>query len=347
MKLLLTLAPGLEPESHCHIIVVDWDDKRIIDEFQFTHTVYQQSHKGFSGATRRNGRLLVATEVELLEFDLAPLHVQGSHTYPFLNDVHHLIETDERIWVCNTGLDCIEELDHSWQPVATHHLVDRFAKRPAHVLDLMVHDFRKSLNRMRGHFEYYTHLTKRPPFRNVVKLCWQNAYRRNGHELRNCDFRPHALHPNHLMPVGNDVWVTLWRTGEIVSLQRGAVLASGFGRPHDGIVVDDELFVTDCRDNRILAHEVERHQSEVSIGCRKSDRVVTDNVRDGFLRGIAVADNSVFAGLTARRGSAPEFQTARIIELNRQSLEPQSQWVVPQQYGLQVFSILDVSDVYE
>ena len=57
--------------------------------------------------------------------------------------------------------------------------------------------------------------------------------------------------------------------------------------------------------------------------------------------------DSVFVGLTARRGSPGEFQTARVVELDRQSLRPRAQWVAPQCYGLQVFSILDVSDAYE
>ena len=69
-------------------------------------------------------------------------------------------------------------------------------------------------------------------------------------------------------------------------------------------------------------------------------------LQDGFLRGVAVAGDSVFVGLTARRGSSPDFHSARIVELDRQSLEHQGEWIVPNEFGRQVFSIVDVSDIY-
>ncbi len=346
MKLLLTLGPGLKPDSQCHILVVDWKKKAIVDTYRFQHNVYHQTHKGFAGASHNNGRLLAATEVELLEFDLAPLRLCASHTYPFLNDVHHIVETANRIWVCNTGLDCVEEFDKSWQWVTTHHLIRPFARRPRRIAELMILDARKSWKRLRGKYEYYTHLTKRPPFRNIRKLCRQDAYRRGRSDLRVMDFRPHVLHPNHLLPIGDDLWVTLWQTGEIISLQRGRVVASHLGRPHDGIIAGNQLFVTDCKTNQVIVHEIEYRQSGIDVGCRVSRCAVTENVSEGFLRGIAVQAESVFVGLTARRGSSRKHQTARVIELERRSLQILDEWVVPLQYGRHIFSVVNVTDDY-
>jgi len=344
MKLLLTLGPGLEPASEGHVLVLDWPTKRIVDEFCYRHQVYEKSHKGLAGASLRDGRLLVAGECEALEFDLAPLRLVGSRSFPFLNDVHHLAASKGGIWICNTGLDCLEEFDTAWQLRRTHQLVGRFGRKPLQVLQLLKDDLRKSWRRMRGNYDYYEHLTERPPFRNVMKLLSQNAYRRNGRDVRFSDFRPHVLHPNHVLPVGDDLWVTLWRTGEIVSLRQGVVLAQGLGRPHDGFPAGDELYVTDCHRNRLIVHALDRDLP--AIGARIAEKVVTGHVSEGFLRGVAVAGDLVFVGLTARRGALAEFRTGRVVAMDRKSLTVLDAWTVPTQYGLQVYSVVDVTSFY-
>ena len=197
---------------------------------------------------------------------------------------------------------------------------------------------------MRGQFDYYEHLTQRPAFRNVVKLLRPSAYRINGHEHRFSDFRPHLLHPNHVSLVNDELWVTLWRTGEIVNLHTGNVLANDLGRPHDGLVFEDTIYITDCRMNRLIVHQFDHAAG--SIGKRIADRTITKQVSDGFLRGVSVAGDFVFVGLTARRGASAEFQIARIVALDKKTLEPTDEWIVPENYGRQIFSILDASHIY-
>jgi hypothetical protein len=190
----------------------------------------------------------------------------------------------------------------------------------------------------------YEHLTDRPFLSGVAKLFRENAYRAQDRDLRFCDFRPHVLHPNHILPVGDDIWITLLMTGELISLRSGLVLASDLGRPHDGIVAGDEFFLTDCASNRVIKYEFDA--DTMRLGLRIAEGEVTACKQQGFLRGLVVVGDTIFAGLSARRGASAEFRTARIVALDRKSLVPIDTWVVPDKLGRGVFSILDVSRSY-
>lgn len=344
MKLLLTLGPGFDPAPHGDIVVLDWSTKRIIDGFRYAHRVYPHSHKGLSGASWTDEGLIVCTEAEVLQFTVAPLALVRADTHPSLNDVHHAAATADRIWVANTGQDCIEELTRDWTPVATHQLVPTFGRRAADVVELLKDDFVKSWKRLKGDYEFYGHLTKRPPFRNVAKLVDPLAYRRGDREARYSDLRPHVLHPNHVWPTSKDVLVTLWRTGRIVSLRSREVVATGLGRPHDGIRVDDRFYVTDCARNRLLVYEWDAQLERPSTLL--AARPVTKAIMEGFLRGVCAMGDRVFVGLTARRGATGPFRKGRILALDRATLESRDEWVVPDEYGANVFSVVDATARY-
>lgn len=344
MKLLVTLGQGLEPSPHGDMVVVDWAQGTIVDRFRYQHRVYAQTHKGIAGAWRRGGVVFATTEAELLTVSLAPLRLEDVRTFPFLNDVHHVAATADRLWVCNSGLDTVEEFDIDWTHRSCHDLVAPFGRRPGHVWRILKQDARKSWWRMNGHYEFYTHLTERPAFRNLVKFARPGAYRHSGRDLRHVDYRPHVVHPNHLLPVGDDVWVTLFSTGRIVSLRQGQVVAAGLGHPHDGFIEGEQLLVTDCSRNRVIVQSVGAARGG-STGSRQ-ERVVTGRIDEGFLRGIVAAGDQIYVGLTARRGAPLQYRSARIRELRRDTLEPIREWTVPSELGRQVFSLIDVSDAY-
>jgi hypothetical protein len=337
LQLVLTLGPGLKPARHGDLLVLDWAAKRIIDHARYEHRVYEESHKGLAGASWHGSNLLIATEAELLEYACSPLRLTGTHSYPFLNDVHHLATSNGRIWVCNTGLDALEEFDCDWRPLRTHDLIVPFGRRRRFVIDLLKVDARKSWNRLNGRAQSYAHLRHRAPFPNLVKLIRPTRYRLSGRDLRAWDFRPHVLHPNHVLPRGDDVWVTLFHTGEVVSLTTGAIVAADLGHPHDGIVVDDSLYVTDCRANRLIViRGLSRPRRE------RRDVHVTKTLEEGFLRGVAVAAGKIFVGLTARRGTQPSHRSARVYALDGDSLQVIDTWRAPAEYGTSLFSILPV-----
>ena len=67
---------------------------------------------------------------------------------------------------------------------------------------------------------------------------------------------------------------------------------------------------------------------------------------EGFLRGIAVIDDRIFVGLTARREAGPEHQVARIVCLDRKTLETISQRELPTAIGRAVYSVHDATAQY-
>ncbi len=342
-KLLLTTGPGLAPSPNGEVIVVEWQQKRVIDHVRFTHGVHERNEKGIMGASWNATELLATTECELLEFNTDPLRLKSARSFPFLNDTHFLLRSNNRFWVCNTGLDCIEELDDEWNVVKTHDLLGSTGRRMRYALRSCRENTRSWYYKIRGWRKPYAHLMNRPRFMNTRKLLRKNAYRRNGDELRFTFFRPHVVHPNHLFPVDGDIWVTLANSGEIISLNSGRILCSGLGKPHDGIVVDDEHYMTDCKTNCLIVHELHPQGHALS---KRREKQVTNSLREGFLRGIAVVGDRVFVGLTARRGAPKQYERACVLALDRRTLEPLDEWVIPEQYGKTLFTILDATKVY-
>ncbi len=343
-KLILTCGPGIYESPYGDVLVLDWERKRIIDKFRFKHNVYESSHKGLAGASWRGDELLVAAECELLELAVAPLRLKRTRSFPFLNDVHHLSACNGRIWVCNTGLDCIEVLDEQWRVVETHDLLGAPLRRLRYSYTAAYDTVRRGYHTLRGWRRPYAHLSRRPLFRSTKKLLRTNAYRRKERELRFTLFRPHILHPNHVLPLDGDVWVTLCTTGEIVSLKTDKILTNGLGRAHDGIVAGNEHYVTDPKSNRLIVHEFD--PTGPFLGKKKKEKIITASLGDGFLRGVAAVEDRVFVGLTVRRGPSGYCPRGRLVALDRTTLEPVDEWTLPEEYGTLIFSVLNGTHAY-
>ncbi len=341
---MLTCGPGLQEASYGDLLAVDWRRRAVIDSLRYRHTVYAGSHKGLAGASWNGEKLLIATECELLECETAPFRLVGSKSFPYLNDVHHVAARNGKIWVCNTGLDCVEVFDSQWQLQETRDLLGSVARRLRYSSTSLYFTIKRGYEYWRGWRQPYSHLPHKPLLRNTFKLLFSNAYRRRERELRFSHFRPHILHPNHVLVLDDDVWVTVNTTGEIVSLRDGRILVDGLGRAHDGIVAENEHYATDCRANRIIVHDFVPQGP--SLGTKRIDKIVTVSKQEGFLRGIAVIGDRVYAGLTVRRGAPAQYALARILELDRATLERVSEWPIPEEFGRQVFSVLDASCRY-
>lgn len=334
--LFVTTGPGLDTAPHGDLLALDWERKEVVDHLRCPLSIHEKSHKGLAGASWSGGRLWASNEGEVLEIDLHPLRIVRRITHPSFNDVHHVAAADGRLWVCNSGLDSIEELDLSGRWLACHELVRPFGRGFGHVGELLWNDFVKSWKRMSGRFKQYAHLDHRPPFRNLRKLVAYHSFRASRPDWRRSDLRPHVLHPNHLLPVDGDLWVTLWRTGEVVSLRSKKVLARGLGRPHDGVLCGEDYYVTDCESNRLLVFAREG-ASKLAL---RQEKHMTEDVMEGFLRGVWADGERLFVAFTARRGAAPQHRRGRIVELDRRTLAVQDEWTVPAEFGNGVFSLL-------
>lgn len=344
MKLLISTGPGLVASHEGHVVVMDYERKCVIDSLSYQHRVHETNRKGLEGASWYKNKLLVASECELLTLDVAPLKLVDSCSFPFFNDVHHVVASGDQIWICNSGLDRIDEFDSSWNPVRSHNVMGPPLRR----LYYAAHSFRRNAQkwyvRLRGWEKAYNHLPHSPMFKTVRKILLNDPYGQNGRELRFSYFRPHVLHPNHLFLLEDDVLVTLFATGQLISLKTKEILVDGLGKPHDGVVADDELYVTDCSTNRLLVYSFD--PSGPKVGSKILDTQITEKIEHGFLRGVVVSGDFVYVGLTARRKAPEPYSRACILKLDRSNHEILDEWILPEEFGKNVFTILDASDRY-
>ncbi len=282
----------------------------------------------------------MTTEVEVLKFGLAPLTIKQIATNTFLNDLHHVTPTKQGVIVVNTGLDCLELFDQQLIHQSSISLIPLFNANLDYLLCLFKDDLRKSWRRIQTRRGLYKHLSSRIPFRNIWKLFSPMGIRQSKRDLRYYDLRPHFLHPNHVTLHGDAYWVTLWRPGIVIRVPDGQIIASGLGRPHDGIIVDEEYLVTDCKNSRVIIFDM---KGDVPGATRLIANVMPPE--EGFLRGIVARDENIFAGLSAFRGEK-QFPNGRILVLDRSTCKIQDSWAIPIEFGNSVFSILDVTQFY-
>jgi hypothetical protein len=77
----------------------------------------------FKSAHRHQDRLWITTETEIVEYQLPQLQQVKTHSHPSFNDLHHVIKHKDKLFVVNTGLNCVTEYDPNNQAVI-HHKVD-------------------------------------------------------------------------------------------------------------------------------------------------------------------------------------------------------------------------------
>ena len=338
--LLLTLGPGTVPGDTAIIAIVEWPSWRVIDTYEYKHVVYEKTHKGFAGGCIIENKLLATTEAEILQFSLAPLKLKKTTTKKYLNDVHYVAPADGGYVVVNTGLDTLELFDYQWNHKSAISVVQPFKKSFSYLVDLAIRSYKKQQTRKNGN-RLYSHLNHRVWGPNIKKFFSPLGIRKLGEDLRYYDFRPHFLHPNHLTTHGNDYWVTLFGPGIVLRVPDGRVLASGLGRPHDGIVVGNEFFITDCADSRLFIYDM---NEEIPGNRRLMTKVIPPEGK-GLLRGLTVIDDNIFVGLSALRGES-NFPNGRIARLDRQSGQIKDSWKIPEKFGNSIFSILNVSEFY-
>ena len=117
----------------------------------------------------------------------------------------------------------------------------------------------------------------------------------------------------------------------------------GWGRPHDGEIIGQQLMATDCTTNRLFTFDLSEAGPNATAGNRR-EKVVTESLEGGFLRGCTASANRIYVGLTARR-KTEKWKFGRVVEIDRQTLEVLDDWNVPEAYGKQIYSVIDVSAI--
>jgi len=343
MRLAMTLSPGLKPRSTFHLAVLDWKRQEIIDCLEEKADFFNESHKGFAGASLAGEGLYAVDEVHLYEIGLNPLRRLRKVSHRLLNDAHHIAVAGDRVFVANSGLETVEEFNHRFEHVRTHFLLKHNGRSPGQCLSRIQHSAKRAFNRLIGRNLRYGHLPNQVRFANLKKFLNPERYHRPGLDLRRSDFRPHYLHPNHIWCGGAKPLVTLSGLGMVVEIDSGRVVARDLGFPHDGLAIGTRFFVTDCSTNELLVFPYD--QATQTIGPHPERIRVCGSLEEAFLRGIACDGERVYLGLTARR-SQPQYATVRVRALELDTWRPAGEFTLPVALGHAVFSLIDVSQHY-
>lgn len=246
--------------------------------------------KGFTGAswvvTDRGRDLLVCGAAAVFRFDGRSMAESGVLALPSFNDLHGVTATRDRIYVVNTGMDCIDVFDHDGRFVGTHGFDAAWmaahrlrGETPARAEWLGLH--------ARGWSGGPTEFRAVDDEDRYYRVDMQEPY----HRRQQRDY----VHPNHVQIVDGRVLVTsLVRCG-VVDVGSWHQVVSVQSPPHDGIAADDGYYVT----------RVDGYVEVCDIG-RPGDRprvidVSTLAGMTGWCRGLMVTPDALWVGFTEIR----------------------------------------------
>jgi len=256
--------------------------------------------KGFTGAAwsgdAGTSTLLVCGYCALYHVAAESWAVDAIWHQPCWNDLHHVAVADERVYVVNTGLECVDVLTKEGQ------FVGSYALHPGWL----------SAARQAGYAAARADL---PALRDA--RWWQGKtlpaseepsteyYSRRDGDGTGSDSAPFAvrkvrdyIHPNHVAIHNDRLLVTRFLDRSIGDLSSfRPIIAETPGLPHDGLVVGDRFWIT-CVNGLVVAYALD----EGRVTGREVERIdVFATGHTGWCRGLAVTSEHVIVGLTAIR----------------------------------------------
>jgi hypothetical protein len=261
MKLLVTM--GCDPlvadagaTRSAAIVLIDWTKKEIVRQLSYNsppESAPPPGHMTFSHGQLVGNRLRVPTATELVTIDLDRWEVEEVITRREFNDVHHVLEREDRLYVCNTGLQAVLELSREGE---LREVWGTNGKHPWEVYD-------------------------------------------PGSDYRHVETKPHDVHPNHLVFVGEDLWVTRFNQCDAVLVSdHSKRMRIDVGNPHDGLFDGEHVYFT-TTNGHVVACDPETGERVRDIDLYQND---TRRRARAWCRGLAMIDSSLaFVGMTQLR----------------------------------------------
>lgn len=362
MYALITIGSGVEFSTHAYLIVLDLNTGYILEEFKYRHQVYDRSTKGFTGAViAADNTLWVTTEAEVLHFRLNPLRIIKRVTKPIFNDLHFVFADSDRsrILICNTGLDSVEEFDFGFNYIRTIRLVQgsKYFGQAAKVImgakprrklrDLWLKLKRKTSpqnEKLWAEDRRYKHLTESIFLTDITKILFPSRLYHSDIDLRYVLFRPHILHPNHIWKIGEQYLVTLKNTGEVITLKERQTVLADLDSPHDGILRESTYMITQSGSGSLSY--INSVDAVCDLKRQQLQHVQVCDPKEGFLRGVDLLSDKLAVVAVSKRREISDDRPAylSLIDLERNQLIGETN--IPQKYGTNPFSIIDVTSYY-
>lgn len=112
-----------------------------------------------------------------------------------------------------------------------------------------------------------------------------------------CDLKPHAVHPNYLFQLGDEVWATRFETRDAVAVHdKSRRIAIDRERCHDGVVHDGGIYFTTV-DGCVVEVDAETLQTRAAheLESRRTNTVI------GWCRGLTFRGDHAFVGFSRIR----------------------------------------------
>ncbi len=246
--------------------------------------------KGFTGAcwldVEKGRDLLVCGPAAVFRFDGRSLVESGVLALPSFNDLHGVTATRDRIYVVNTGMDCIDVFDHDGTFVGTHGFDASW---------MSAHRLRGETPSRADWLALHARGWAGGPTNFRAEDAADGYYRSDAKDPYHRRQQRDYVHPNHVQVVEGRVLVTSLVCRGVVDVGDWRQVVSVASPPHDGIAADDGYYVT----------RVDGYVEVCDIG-REGDRPRIIDVSaiagtTGWCRGLLVTANELWVGFTEIR----------------------------------------------
>lgn len=318
-RYLVTLKPekySTPTYSYAILAEIDWELKQVIREIRFPTASYSHPQAfmcpAVGGVCRIGRRVFVAMWNYIVEVDYQNFSIVNSFSHPYMTDLHGIDADGNYLYVASTAIDavlCFDihtlELVWRWGPDEPILYQDRVEARLDSVFPMI-----KSFQRNR--------------------LVSQQKFRVKEYRFRHKKYTKHHYHHlNDVIVKHDSLYMTTknWnhdQKGAIIKLDLKTQDAEFFVRPdsldglHDGVWLDDKLYVTESGANQVAWRDAEGY-----ITHRKIEP------SPYFVRGLCDTGESWLVGFSTLRDTQ---LPAQIVEYNRDFHE--------------IVSIMDMSHFY-
>ena len=262
----------------------------IEEVFRFTPPAHLRvPQKGFTGACWTDApgddQLLVCGAAAVYRFDGRSLAPSGVLTLPSFNDLHGVSVSDGRIFVANTGLDCIDVFAVDGGFLGSHSFDAAWV----------------SASRQRGE------APGRDDWPRLAQAGWSGGpsgltpLRPDDHYYQDDQLQPFRqrkvrdyVHPNHVVAHGGRILVTSLTQRAVVDVASWQTAFHTDGPPHDG-QIEAGAFWTTCVDGQVEAHPFGADGSPARYDVSDSTGVT------GWCRGLHLTEELMFVGFTEIR----------------------------------------------
>jgi len=359
---LISIGAGTFFSNEKYLLVINIDDGSIFDTFSKKHQVYNESTKGFTGISlSKNNAVWICSEAELYKFDLNPISYNNYYTDKIFNDVHYCFydDNENKLFVCNTGLDSVEEFNQNFNHVKSYNLVRKkyFFKTIKSIISGYYRQYkhRKSISDIDNNNQTteklfyedirYKNLKYADPFNTFKKFFCPSFFYNKKDDLRFYLFRPHILHPNFICKIQDNILITLKNTGSVIDLKTGKTIISNLSGPHDGILKNNIYLITESgKGNLLYSKDI---YSIKDLQEKPFETIQVCDPKKGFVRGVDLIDNNTAVVAVSKRRDITDEKPAwvALVDLNSRTITKKID--IPVIYGTNPFSVIDISHLYK